>query len=178
MRLILVILLSLFAVPVPAPSWAQAPEEPAGEGKRERFSQEQSKAVALAEVPGEVIATDEEWENGRFFYEFTIQRPGGSIYEVEIIADTGDVYEIEVVSLGDLSDLPPGLVNRDIAAQTASSYIESETKGLGTPRLERAATGVYERKIAYVFLFQKSTRKYEVTVNARDGRVMSTREIN
>jgi uncharacterized membrane protein YkoI len=160
------------------PVLAQAPLEPAGEGKRDRFSREQSQAVALEQVPGEVIATDEEWENGRFFYEFTIQRPGGSIYEVEIMADTGTVYEIEVVSLGNLRDLPPGLVDRDMAAETAASYIESETKGLGTARLESAATGVYERKIAYVFLFQKSTRQYEVTINAMDGRVMNTRQIN
>lgn len=176
MRFFLFALMVFYAAPVLAQE--TVPAAPAGEGKRERFTEAQSEAIALKQMPGEVIATDSNWENGRFYHEFTIQRPGGSIYEVEVSADTGEIYQIEVESLGDLSDLPAGLTDRDLAAKTAASYIESETKGLGSPHLQSATTGVYQRKIAYVFRIQKATRVYEVVVNAMDGRVIDTRQID
>ena len=59
------------------------------------LSEEQVIAIALAEVPGEVLEIELEREDGMAVYEVEILSADGAEMEVEIAADTGEVLEVE-----------------------------------------------------------------------------------
>ena len=64
---------------------------------------EEGKILGLAEVleqvgqkvPGKLLGTELEYEDGRIVYEIKILRPGGRLQEVEVDAATGHIISIE-----------------------------------------------------------------------------------
>lgn len=177
-RLILFFALLLFPVSLMAQD-AAAPEEEEirGEGARGRFTEEQSAAIALARLPGEIIATSGERLDGVFYYEFEILRPDGSVFEVEVDAALGEVYEIEIVSLGADPVLPYDLFPESLAEDAARKHVAEKTKGAGKPELVFFELGVLNRKPAYFYRYKRAIRTYEVIVDALDGKIESVREV-
>lgn len=52
--------------------------------------------IALAQVPGQVVKVELDWEHGRQIYEVDIRAQNGVKYEVEIDAHTGQVLRVKV----------------------------------------------------------------------------------
>ncbi|MCV0369773.1 PepSY domain-containing protein [Filomicrobium sp.] len=47
------------------------------------------------EVPGDILETELEYDDGIIVYDFKILRPDGRVQEVEVHASTGDILKIE-----------------------------------------------------------------------------------
>lgn len=62
---------------------------------RQRISLQQAIEIAQRHVPGQVLHTNMDLDNGVFKYEIFILTPQNLIYEVEIAAKTGQVLKIE-----------------------------------------------------------------------------------
>jgi len=62
---------------------------------RQRITLQQAQEIALRQVPGQVIHSDLDMENGVLKYEIYILTPQNRIYEVEISARSGRVLSIE-----------------------------------------------------------------------------------
>jgi uncharacterized membrane protein YkoI len=62
---------------------------------RQRISLMQAQEIALRNVPGQVVHSNMDLDNGVFIYEIFILTPQNKIFEVEIIANTGRVIKIE-----------------------------------------------------------------------------------
>jgi len=52
-------------------------------------------SAVRANVPGDHLETELEYDDGRLVYEFKILRAGGRIQEVEVDAATGRIIKIE-----------------------------------------------------------------------------------
>lgn len=59
------------------------------------LTEQQAIEIALAEVPGEVLETELETDDGSRIYEIEIRNADGVEMEVEVHAETGMVLEIE-----------------------------------------------------------------------------------
>lgn len=85
------------------PQQSSAPAEVAEDGHTGNPVQPSTKnlpflkvqAIALAEVPGEVVRVDLEHEHGQDVYEFKILAPSGRVIELEIAAATGQILKRE-----------------------------------------------------------------------------------
>lgn len=62
---------------------------------RQRITPQQAQAIALQQVPGQVLHVDLDLENGVLVYEVFILTPENRIFEVEILARTGQVLKID-----------------------------------------------------------------------------------
>lgn len=71
------------------------PAEQAKLAKKAKITKEQAQAIALKEVPGEIIESEIEKENGILVWGFDIRRDDGKIWDVEIDAKTGKVLKSE-----------------------------------------------------------------------------------
>lgn len=68
------------------------------------LSEAQAIELALAEVPGEVLETELEREDGMQVYEIEILGADGVEMEVEINAATGEILEVEAEDYDDEDD--------------------------------------------------------------------------
>ena len=66
-----------------------------GTGDGNGITEEQAIQIALAEVPGKVVETEREKEDGVDMYGVEIKTDSGAVKEVEIDANTGEVLNIE-----------------------------------------------------------------------------------
>jgi len=64
----------------------------AGDGE---ITEARAEQIALGRVPGKVLETEREKENGKMVYEIEIQADAGGVKEVTVDASNGDVLEIE-----------------------------------------------------------------------------------
>lgn len=62
---------------------------------RQRLSLDQASAIALGQIPGQIIHVDMEMEDGQLVYEFFIATPDNRVFEVEVAARTGNILKIE-----------------------------------------------------------------------------------
>mgnify|MGYP001347246592 CR=1 FL=1 len=62
---------------------------------RQRISLQQAQEIALRTIPGQVIHSNMDLENGVLIYEIFILTPQNRIFEVEIAARTGRVLKID-----------------------------------------------------------------------------------
>lgn len=61
-----------------------------------RISTEQAISIALQQVPGHVVKTELEYEDGQLIYEIDIRNNQGIKYEVEIDAITGEIVKVKL----------------------------------------------------------------------------------
>lgn len=61
-----------------------------------RISMEQANEIALQRVPGQVVKSELEFEDGILIYEVDIRTADGLKYEVEIDAVTGEVVKVKL----------------------------------------------------------------------------------
>lgn len=62
---------------------------------RQRLSLEQASGIAVQQIPGQIIYTDMDMEDGTLVYEIFIMTPENWIYEVKVAANTGRIIKIE-----------------------------------------------------------------------------------
>jgi len=62
---------------------------------RQRISLQQAQEIALRNVPGQVVHSNMDLENGVLIYEIFILTPQNRMFEVEIAARTGRVLKID-----------------------------------------------------------------------------------
>ena len=62
---------------------------------RQRITLRQAQEIALRHVPGQIIHSGMDMDNGVFIYEIFILTPQNRIFEVEIAARNGRVIKIE-----------------------------------------------------------------------------------
>lgn len=86
------LLIAAFAATVLAVSTANAGPRPSAPP---RLGIDAARAIALRQVPGQVVEEELDRERGRWVYEFEIRADGGGFVEVEIDADSGAVTSIE-----------------------------------------------------------------------------------
>ncbi|MCG8324088.1 MAG: PepSY domain-containing protein [Thiotrichales bacterium] len=61
---------------------------------RIKYSERESRAIALEKFPGEILELEYEIESdNRVVYEFDIRQSSGTIVKVEIDAETGEIHE-------------------------------------------------------------------------------------
>jgi uncharacterized membrane protein YkoI len=63
--------------------------------KQATISMEEARRTALEKVPGTVIESELEKENGRLVYEFEIRDKDNKTYDVQVDAKTGEVVSVE-----------------------------------------------------------------------------------
>lgn len=61
-----------------------------------RISIEQANEIALQRVPGQVVKSELEFDDGMLIYEVDIRTADGQKYEVEIDAVTGAVLKVKL----------------------------------------------------------------------------------
>ncbi len=83
------LLTTLIALPLAGGSYAilSAAEPAIGEAE--------ARAIALAEIAGEVYEYELERENGKALYEYEIKTSDGEMVEIEIDGETGEILEID-----------------------------------------------------------------------------------
>lgn len=152
-------------------------EEPVGLGPKGRFTTEQSEEIALRAVPGEVLGRDSYWENDRFYSVHKIQVPDGSIYEVEVNTLIGEVYEIEIEYLAPGARLPMALMPENVARTMATSYVQSNEPGKIKAKAQGIVLSVLNQKPVYEVTVKKSVHQYKVVMDAIDGEILSSEEV-
>jgi len=65
------------------------------ESKKTRLTLEAATKIALTELPGVILESELDNEDGVLAYDFEIQKTDGSVFEIEINAYTGSVISIE-----------------------------------------------------------------------------------
>ncbi len=171
-------ILLLFFIGLAAPSWAQFPnEEIIPEGARGRLSQEPAQVFALRRIQGEVVETDAWRDEGRYYHEYTIMRPDGSVFKVDINALNGEVFdiEVEVVAVDFLP--PPGLVDRKYAQDVALAYAADKGKGVFKGQVQDSTLMSYERHLVYGVRIKKGVRSYQVFIDAFTGAALEMEEV-
>lgn len=61
-----------------------------------RISMEQANEIALQRVPGQVVKSELEFDDGMLIYEVDIRTAEGHKYEVKIDAVTGEVLKVKL----------------------------------------------------------------------------------
>lgn len=76
------------------PHW-QAQRQPNEYSRYSRISIEDAMAIALEQIPGEVVKIELDTKNGMLIYEVDIINRQGIKYEVEIDAQTGRIIKMK-----------------------------------------------------------------------------------
>ena len=64
----------------------------------------QAEVIALNRIPGEIIKTEIERENGKLFWGFDIRDKNGKVFEVEVDANTGQIIKAQEESADEPDD--------------------------------------------------------------------------
>lgn len=145
-------------------------------GKRGRLTMEQSKAIALQKIPGEVVKESVFITQGHPYHEFHILDKNGSIYEIEINADLAKIYKIWVIKYKEKSPLPFVLKEEKEIIYAVKQYIQNQTKGKSKPKIENISFKIQDRRFVYSVNVKKLVRRYRVVLDAQTAEVISFKQ--
>ena len=131
-----------------------------------------AQAIALKQVPGEILESGSEREDSILYHEFTIRRADGTVVELEISAEDGSIAEVEVESLGEGADLPPARITEEQAQEAAIAHVEEKVRSSGEPEIMESEYLLLDKKLVYEIGVRKGFKEYDIRINAYSGNVI------
>ncbi|MCB9989517.1 MAG: PepSY domain-containing protein [Rhodospirillales bacterium] len=137
---------------------------------------EEAQAIAVREIPGDIIHRDRAIRNNALFYKFDIQNSDGIVMKVEIEAATGAVVDVDILKLGENGVLPASRLTMRQADEIAQAHVKEISFGNRAPKTLESEYKLRNRKLVYVFKIKRSFEMYNVTIDANTGEIVSTAE--
>ncbi len=137
---------------------------------------EEAAAIALREVPGDVIDTERDIYNGAVVYEFKIRTADGVVMEIEIDSRDGTILELEVDEMPPGATLPEAAIEEEAARAIAVAHLEKTVSGLRAVEILESEYTLRNGMLVYEFEARRGIRTYEVIVDAGNGDVVAVTE--
>lgn len=139
-----------------------------------KYTFEQAQQIALARIPGRVLATKQEGEHGRFVHEFFIQASAGGYCIVKVETQSGTIIKVERKGHFDASDYyyqPPAGVQTQPVTPPVTNQNQTTTPPVTQPAPSQPSTGAFtEAKARQIALGAVPGTVLSVEYDYDDGR--------